>query len=197
MSVRNEPATPSQPDASAESILELVRAGDQRQALQILMDAWGALVYRVCCRVTGDASEAYDLRQETFLTVFRALDNYRGDGSPRSFVLGIMSKQLAEHARKRRRERSRKASLAAVALVRDAATSAPNQNQVEKRHALNSCLSKLAPTTRMVVILRHQEGLSGEEVARVLGNDVNAVYQCSSRGVSALRKCLVTAGVRE
>src|SRR3954466_15678043 len=62
--------------------LEIVRAvlAGNREAFRVLVDRESGSVIRVCYRVLGDLHEAEDIAQETFVTAYRSLASWRGDG---------------------------------------------------------------------------------------------------------------------
>ena len=59
--------------------VEAVLAGD-RDAFRRLVDREGPAVVRACYRVLGDVHEAEDAAQEAFVTAYRSLPSWRGDG---------------------------------------------------------------------------------------------------------------------
>lgn len=56
--------------------------------------------------------------------------------------------------------------------------------------ALHHCLAKLTPTARRMLLLRYDDGLSGAEVAEVVGLKTGAVYTALSRVHTTLRGCI-------
>ena len=61
------------------SIVDAVLAGD-RDAYRYLVDRDAAAVVRACHRILGDLHEAEDAAQEAFVTAYRSLAGWRGDG---------------------------------------------------------------------------------------------------------------------
>ena len=61
------------------SIVDAVLAGD-RDAYRHLVDREAAAVVRACHRILGDLHEAEDAAQEAFVTAYRSLAGWRGDG---------------------------------------------------------------------------------------------------------------------
>src|SRR5215212_2009278 len=61
------------------SAVDAVLAGD-RDAFRVLVDRESAAVVRACHRILGDLHEAEDAAQEAFVTAFRSLSAWRGEG---------------------------------------------------------------------------------------------------------------------
>ena len=61
------------------AIVDAVLAGDQ-EAYRVLVERESAAVVRACHRVLGDLHEAEDAAQEAFVTAYRSLASWRGDG---------------------------------------------------------------------------------------------------------------------
>ena len=61
------------------AIVDAVLAGD-REAFRHLVEREAASVVRACHRVLGDLHEAEDAAQEAFVTAYRSLAGWRGDG---------------------------------------------------------------------------------------------------------------------
>ena len=72
---------PEQPDdrAGDRAIVEAVLAGD-RDAFRRLVERESGPVVRACHRILGDLHEAEDAAQEAFVTAYRSLASWRGDG---------------------------------------------------------------------------------------------------------------------
>ncbi|MBA2315613.1 MAG: hypothetical protein H0V87_09505, partial [Chloroflexi bacterium] len=60
-------------------IVDAVLAGD-REAFRPLVDRESASLVRACQRILGDQLQAEDAAQEAFVTAYRSLASWRGDG---------------------------------------------------------------------------------------------------------------------
>ncbi|MBU3020878.1 sigma-70 family RNA polymerase sigma factor [Aestuariibacter sp. A3R04] len=83
------------------------------QALKGNKRAWMALVtryeksiYHYGLRMTGNPADAADLMQDIFVSVFRSLANYRGDGAFKGWLFRIAHFRCIEFYRKRKPEQS-------------------------------------------------------------------------------------------
>jgi hypothetical protein len=70
------------PDAA---LVEQLREGDAGAA-EALVDAYGDRVYRLAIRITGNASDAEEVVQDTLWTVSRKIDSFRGAAAFRSWL---------------------------------------------------------------------------------------------------------------
>src|SRR5436190_10561594 len=85
---------------------QLVRrslSGDRR-AFDLLYHGHVTRVFHFLRRLTGEAAEAEDLTQETFLAAYRSLASWRGEGGFGTWLCGIAFRQYAGARRHRRLE---------------------------------------------------------------------------------------------
>ncbi|MFD0959656.1 RNA polymerase sigma factor [Paenibacillus chungangensis] len=58
-------------------------------ALELLMEAYGAMVMRIAYFYTGDRHLAEDISQEVFLRAYRGWSSFRGDSSVKTWLTTI------------------------------------------------------------------------------------------------------------
>jgi RNA polymerase sigma-70 factor, ECF subfamily len=188
---------------SPESLL----SGDQEAELtgtaafdatgeETAMPSWDELVrehadrvYRLAYRLSGDAQDAEDLTQDTFIRVFRSLSNYQ-PGTFEGWLHRITTNLFLDMVRRRNRIRME-------ALPDDydrvpAEGPGPEQAYYDARldPDLQSALDSLAPEFRAAVVLCDIEGLSYEEIGATLGVKLGTVRSRIHRGRQALREYL-------
>ena len=83
------------------AIVDAVLAGD-RDAFRHLVERESASVVRACHRVLGDLHEAEDAAQEAFVTAYRSLASWRGDGPFGAWLTRIAIRIALRQAGKRR-----------------------------------------------------------------------------------------------
>jgi len=84
--------------------LELFRrlqTGDV-DAVRILFEEYRPRVYRVCLHYTGNAEDARDIVQETFVRAFRAVGQFRGDSTLATWLTRIAMNLCLNFRRDRR-----------------------------------------------------------------------------------------------
>jgi RNA polymerase sigma-70 factor (ECF subfamily) len=148
-----------------------------------------ARVYRLAFRLSGNAQDAEDLTQETFIRVFRSLADFT-PGTFEGWLHRITTNLFLDMVRRRQRIRF-------DALPEDTerlAGSAPSPEQVYADTHLDpqvqAALDALSPEFRVAVVLCDIEGLSYEEIAATLGIKLGTVRSRIHRGRVQLREAL-------
>jgi RNA polymerase sigma factor (sigma-70 family) len=146
-------------------------------------------VYRLAYRLTGNAHDAEDLTQETFIRVFRSLAEYT-PGTFEGWLHRITTNLFLDMVRRRKRIRF-------DALPEDTERlpgSAPSPEQVYVDNHLDpqiqAALDALPPDFRAAVVLCDIEGLTYEEIAATLGVKLGTVRSRIHRGRVQLRQAL-------
>ncbi|HWA55655.1 MAG TPA: sigma-70 family RNA polymerase sigma factor [Gemmatimonadales bacterium] len=158
---------PAATPPSAPADIELVRAyraGDERAATT-LVTRHAAGIARFLNGAGADGADLDDLVQETFIRAFRAIDGWRGEAAFRSWLLSIASNLLKDQFRKQRGRTLVAIEETELAAHEDPA-SALDATEAERR--LAEGLATLPRLQREVFLLRAQQGLDYEEIARTL-----------------------------
>jgi RNA polymerase sigma-70 factor (ECF subfamily) len=160
------------------------------------MPSWDELVrqhadrvYRLAYRLSGNQHDAEDLTQETFIRVFRSVQNYQ-PGTFEGWLHRITTNLFLDMVRRRSRVRME-------ALPEDydrVPADEPNPEEIyhDSRLApdLQAALDSLPPEFRAAVVLCDIEGLSYEEIGATLGVKLGTVRSRIHRGRQALREYL-------
>ncbi|MFA5138277.1 MAG: sigma-70 family RNA polymerase sigma factor [Elusimicrobiota bacterium] len=142
------------------------------------------LAHKVCA---GMPSEAEDVYQETFLTAFKKLPQFRGGSDLGTWLYRIASNLCWMRFRKKRAEP------VVVPIPEDAQfkdwSDGPEELARKKslRRAIEAALAELPIDHRLVVVLRDIQGLSNEETAKAMKLSLAAVKSRLHRGRLFLR----------
>jgi RNA polymerase sigma-70 factor (ECF subfamily) len=155
--------------------LKSAQRGD-RAAFARLVQAYQGPVYNLCYRMLGNATEAEDAVQETFLRVYTKLATYSQDHKLSSWILSIASHYCIDRLRRRRGE-TLSLDEEPMAAVLPSRQDGPEESALtaEARDAVQAAVNKLDPAYRAPLILRYWHDLSYAEIADVMGLTVQAV----------------------
>lgn len=181
-------SVPRDPEADIALML-LVRGGDER-AFARLYDRNYRAIQRFFFSLSRDVTVSYDLCQETFVRIWRARHRYAATGTFKAYLYTFARHIWLEQCRRVRKERM----LGLASHIEDYFDSlaAPSSGEpdglavrAESRASIEAALDELPEEQRLAFTLRYMQGLSPEEIARVMDCPVNTVR---SRKLAALRK---------
>lgn len=141
-----------------------------------------ATVYRYAFRLSGNACDAEDLTQQTFLAAQIKLDQLRNADQARAWLLAILRNAYFKSRRKR-------APLAAACLELDMdsiADETPAAPEIDPQR-LQETLNELPDEFKTVLLLFYFEGCSYREIADKLGVPPGTVMSRLSRAKGHLR----------
>jgi RNA polymerase sigma-70 factor (ECF subfamily) len=172
-------------------LLRRAQSGDEA-AFGELVDRHGNELYGLAYFLTGQASDAEDVVQETFLGAYEGLARFELRSSIRTWLRRILVKQAARHQRSQRvRKAVRPMDLSAASkallggtTLRDTAVS----NEI--RMDVLDVLQTLSPEHKEIVVLRELDGLSYTEIADVLGIPEGTVESRLFRARQELKELL-------
>jgi RNA polymerase sigma-70 factor (ECF subfamily) len=158
-------------------------------------------IYRLCYRLLGDAEEARDATQETFLKIYRGLKGFRGESGLKTWIYRIAINQAMNQERWwRRRHRdetlslnlSRADSEQTLGDLIEGNSASPEEVAIanERERHLMRALGEMKAEYRAALILREIEELSYEEIAESLGISIGTVKSRIARGREELRRRL-------
>ena len=178
------------------ALVERAREGDGRAFDRLMLETQERVV-GLSWRLLGSREDARDAAQEVYLRVFRHLGRFRAGEDFRAWLYRITVNVCRDAARRRRRT-----------PVTDAAPPDPGRPAeaeeellgAERWERLLEALAALPAKERAALVLRDLEGLTSEQVARVLGSRPGTVRgQIASARMRIRRFCvdLAVAAAKE
>src|SRR5262249_51743115 len=106
------PAAPEEPTLglSAPQIIRRAQGGDAA-AFEQLYEAHSRHVHSVCLRILKNATDAEDITQQVFLTLFRKIGTFRGESSLSTWLHRVAVNAALMHLRRTRSAEARTESL--------------------------------------------------------------------------------------
>ena len=123
-------------------------------------------------RLTWQGCDVDDLLQEVFVVAIRRPGPLLSAESPKAWLYGVAVK-VASAARRKHRVRK---FLGLEAAEGVASAGSTEQDSRDIIGAVHQALAKLSAKKREVLVLYQLQGLSGEEIARVLGCPLKTVW---------------------
>jgi RNA polymerase sigma-70 factor, ECF subfamily len=147
--------------------------------LRSLIDEHYAFVYRYAYRLSGQAADAEDLTQQTFLQTQSRLHQLREPAAARAWLCAIVRNAYLQ-------SRRRVLSTYPLAETEDAVMELPPVDEIDPE-ALQGALNELAEEYRTPLILFYFRECSYKEIAAVLDVPLGTVMSRLSRGKAWLR----------
>lgn len=167
------------------------RQGDGA-AFEALVVRWQQPVARFLYRVTGRADRVADLCQDVFLRVYHAASRYREEGAFPAWLYRIALNVARDSARKSRRD-PKPLGVGEPSCPSARTDEAAARRELEGRLAL--AVAELPEPLRVVLALRHDEGLSFEEIARLTGTPASTLKSRFAVALTRLRTRLRELGI--
>lgn len=154
-----------------------VRSSGDPGAFSELVRRWAAPLQRLGTRLTGDAHHAEDLVQEIFVRLFTHRHRYRPDARFSTWLWRLALNHIYSALRQPQLHREQPADrpdadAPGPDLHADLPDAAPAPDEAVLRRetcdAVRRALAELPQTHRVILVLRHYEGLKFREIAEVL-----------------------------
>jgi RNA polymerase sigma-70 factor (ECF subfamily) len=171
-------------------------AGD-KQALEVLFARYLNPVYYFVYRYVGDAAEAQDIVQLTFIKVWKNLKKFKQEKKFKTWILAIAKNTALDFLRKKKNPTfselfDREEGEREFELAVDAAPLPPEiLDREQLSEEVESAINRLAPYYREVLHLYFMEQLTFQEISEILGESLNTVKSRQRRALIELRKLLV------
>ncbi len=173
-------------------LVRRAQSGDQA-AFEALVNEHATYVYNLAFRIVHNPQEAEDLAQEAFLRVWKALPRFKADAQFKTWLYRIVVNVCYDRLPRLKREMN---ALADSALEVQPSGQLPVERQLldkERSTQLYAAIKHLPESYRLVISLRHLQGLSYAEIAEVTGTPTGTVKSNLFRGLKRLHE-LFTGG---
>lgn len=175
-------------------------AGDER-AYRELVARYQRPVFSLAMRMVRRAEDAEDLTQDTFVRMFKALDRYDQERPFAAWLMTIATRLCIDHLRRKK--------LAPISMFQVSASDdeeytieaedpglKPDESasHAQEEQRSRDLIDSLPPHYRIVVVLRHQQDLSYEEIAEALQMPLGTVKARIHRARELLKQRIGNIG---
>lgn len=155
-----------------------------------------AFVYRM----VGDYDAALDLTQEIFIKVYASLSRYRPEFKFSTWIYKIAHNAAIDHLR---RTSSRERSLSVgtetdnyeLPLESEGLTPEQQSEREERRGEIETVVRSLPTAYRELIVLRHSQDLTYEEIVDVTGLPLGTVKNRLFRAREMMRQQFINRGI--
>ncbi|MEO7021496.1 MAG: sigma-70 family RNA polymerase sigma factor [Ktedonobacteraceae bacterium] len=165
--------------------------GDQ-DAFSLLVQHYQRRVFNLVLRMLQDYEEASEITQEAFLAAWQGLPSFRGEARFSTWLYRIAYNCALKQLDLRKRERSLQQALQAEHML----ASTGDEQKTAHLEALDSQelvqehLSQLPAKYRIVLVLRHLQDMTYEEMAEVLTMPIGTIKTHLFRARNLLKERL-------
>ncbi len=174
---------------ATEDLLTADTSGDS-EALQLLFEEHQRRVYSIALNFFGgDYETASDVTQQVFLKLFIKMEQFRNDAEFTTWLYRIVVNTCIDEQRKQKRF----LPFDLIFGVNEPHVKKTQEERAERRELsdeVQKAVADLKPKFRLPILLKYVEGLSYEEIAKVLECSSGTVASRLNRGHKALAKKL-------
>ncbi len=177
-----EKAAPANNPLEELDLVQRARRGDIA-AYDDLVRRYQERIYATVYHMTANHEDASDLAQETFIKGYQALKSFKGDSSFYTWVYRIAVNKTINFLKQRKNRTylslndldfNAEHDPDLVALISDK-TPRRDVSLSELQEKLNAAMLKLSPVHRLVVTLHDVQGLSHEEIGKIMDCNIGTV----------------------
>tara|TARA_R110002072_G_scaffold104540_2_gene228988 strand:+ start:1942 stop:2508 length:567 start_codon:yes stop_codon:yes gene_type:complete len=168
-----------------EQLIKNAKQGSERAWLQ-LVKRYEKRLYNHAFRMSGNADDAMDILQDVLISVYRNLDNYRGDGVFVAWLFRIASFRCIDYFRRKKFHQSADD----LELMDENATYEPDTNlaTAQSNRDMSVMMGCLPLEQRQVVELKYFQHFTFEEIGGQLGISSNTAKTRLYAALGKLKK---------
>ncbi len=175
-----------------KQLVERVRRGDKR-AFDLLILKYQHKIISIVGRYLGDQNDVQDVSQETFIKAYRAIPNFRGESAFYTWLYRIAVNTAKNHlVSKSRRPPNIDIDDGEFqnnsAVLRDNESPQASLATSQMEQVIFRSIENLPSELRIAVTLREFDGLSYEEIAKIMNCPVGTVRSRIFRAREAIEK---------
>ncbi len=161
----------------------------QQEYFEELVTRYKKLIFSVVYNMINDKEEISDISQEVFIRIYKALDRYNPEYKFSTWAVRIATNLCLDIHRKK------KINSAPIEEIEDFSdgvdTPEASYLQKERSEKIRRAIQSLPEKYRTPIILFHQNGLSYEEMTKVLGEPMTIIKNRLYRARLMLREALM------
>jgi RNA polymerase sigma-70 factor (ECF subfamily) len=186
------PGTVSVPVEQDDTLLVAASKNGDQDAFSLLVLRYQRRVFNLVFRMLQNYEEACEITQETFLAAWQGLPAFRGEARFTTWLYRIAYNCSLKQLDTRKREQALQAALQSE--QEDEERQSAHLTQLDHQELVQEQLSQLPPKYRIVLILRHLQDMTYEEMAEVLTMPIGTIKTHLFRARNLLKERLQSFG---
>lgn len=172
-----------------EKLVQQSQQGDE-EAFGALVKKYKRKVFHLAYSLVRNPESADDMAQEIFIKVFFALPRFNFQSKFSTWLYRIAVNHIKDHLRKEKKSPQIPVEESMVETIQDHRAQKKGQKQILEKQSelLHKAIQPLSPKYQIILSLRDIQGLSYEEIARVLKLSPGTVDSRLHRARKMLRK---------
>ena len=175
-----------------EHIVARARRGDA-DAFEQLVEAYRNQVFRLALRMCGNEADADEVAQETFLSAWKGLPNFRGESRFSTWLYQLTTHAAIDLLRREKRQAAAE-DIDGITAADDGPSLQQQAERAETRREVRAALMQLPEEYRQVLLLRFMQELSYEEIGQALKLPAGTVKSRLNRAKAQLKDILSRSG---
>lgn len=175
-------------EMSDVEIIKECLSGNQ-EAFEVLVTRYKKLIYNVVYNMIEDKQEVNDIAQEVFIRIYKSLDKYNPEFKFSTWSVKIATNLFLDVLRKRKIDSVPIEEIEDVSKVAD--TPESKYLSKERTKKIQEAIASLPEKYKTPIVLFHQNGLSYEEIAKVLNEPMTIIKNRLYRARLMLRESLM------
>lgn len=156
-------------------LIEAIKNGNIRAYAQ-LVDKYKDMVYTLAVRMLKNREEAEEVAQDTFIKVFKSLENFKGDSKFSTWIYRVAYNTCLDRIKKNKKHLNNVAIDEFTFNKLDTIDNAlDNIIKEEKSTLIRNCINKLPEDSSALLTLFYFEELSLEEISKIINIEANTV----------------------
>ncbi len=173
----------------------LAAKGDENAFSDIVRE-YEKAVYGYALSFCKNTEDAFDISQDAFLKLWRTLPKYKGNCSPKTWIMGIVRTVAIDFLR----AKYKRSTLPLYGENEELPFDHPDESieanpamayeQKERERLVRLAMASLPPDLKETLYLREMEGLAYDEIAKILGVREGTVKSRISRARDGIKEFL-------
>ncbi|MFH1385412.1 MAG: sigma-70 family RNA polymerase sigma factor [Candidatus Omnitrophota bacterium] len=191
-------------DQKEQSLIQRCKGGEFR-AFRELVEQYQSRIYAVCFGIVRNREDTFDVMQEVFIKIYNSIKHFSGQSGLYVWIYRIAVNTGLDFFRKRKRKQKiiEKSYQDGGTVKGGSHSQSPADIAVslELKDLVHRAIAKLPDNHKSIIVLREIEGLSYQEIAKIMecseGTVMSRLFYARKTLMTLLKKYMAVNGDRQ